>query len=307
MPPLVSVIVPNYNHKAYLQQRLDSIFNQSFTNFEVILLDDASTDGSTDLLHRYKNHPQVSQYVVNEKNSGSPFRQWQRGIALAKGEYIWIAESDDYCSPDFLKTLMERANDETGLYYAQTIDVNEKGEELLHRVVYTQEFDPNIWEGDFTLSGNEFITYLLVKNVIPNASGVIFKRDLVTADTFSPDLLQMRMCGDWFFWAKLCTQTRVEFVNKPLNYFRDHQKTSRNHHSLEKKKRRIAEEGIIREYIYRKAKLRNRIKEDQNKRKWFSYHSYKECFTPEFYAFKLPGKNNLSFFLNFLLYKLNQQ
>lgn len=103
MSSLVSIIIPNYNHAAFLQQRLNSVFQQTYQNFEVILLDDASTDASVAILNEYKDHPKVSHLVINERNSGSPFKQWQKGIALAKGEYVWIAESDDINAMNFWK------------------------------------------------------------------------------------------------------------------------------------------------------------------------------------------------------------
>ena len=88
--PKVSVIVPNYNHEPYLRQRIDSILNQSYQDFELILLDDCSVDNSRDILMAYKNHPKVTQLVFNEQNSANTFKQWNKGIELAKGEYIWI-------------------------------------------------------------------------------------------------------------------------------------------------------------------------------------------------------------------------
>lgn len=72
--PKVSVIVPNYNYARYLPDRIDSILKQTFQDFELILLDDASTDGSAALLERWRNHPKVSHIVVNDTNSGSPLR-----------------------------------------------------------------------------------------------------------------------------------------------------------------------------------------------------------------------------------------
>src|SRR5690606_14670397 len=94
---LVSIILPNYNHASYLPDRLNSIFNQSYQNFEVIILDDCSRDVSLEILNIYKGHPKVSHFIANEVNSGSPFKQWQKGLKLAKGDFVWIAESDDYC------------------------------------------------------------------------------------------------------------------------------------------------------------------------------------------------------------------
>ena len=107
MFPLVSIIVPNYNHATYLRERLDSIFSQTFQDFEVILLDDSSSDLSQMVLEEYAKHPKVSHFIINEKNSGSPFKQWKKGINLSQGEYIWIAESDDYCKPDFLEKIFD--------------------------------------------------------------------------------------------------------------------------------------------------------------------------------------------------------
>src|ERR1700722_12672338 len=104
--PAVSVIVPNYNHARFLPQRLDSIIAQTFTDYELIVLDDASSDDSREVLERYAKRIPM-RLVFNEKNSGSPFIQWQRGAALASGKYLWMAESDDFADANMLKRLME--------------------------------------------------------------------------------------------------------------------------------------------------------------------------------------------------------
>ena len=77
----VSVIVPNYNYARYLPMRIESILNQTFTDFELILLDDASTDESVSVLEKYRNNKHVSHIVVNEQNTGSPVQQWMKGIS----------------------------------------------------------------------------------------------------------------------------------------------------------------------------------------------------------------------------------
>ncbi len=91
--PLVSIIIPNFNHSRFLRERLESVFNQTFEDFEVILLDDASTDSSVEILEEYAKDPRVSHLVVNKENSGSPFRQWQRGIELSQGKYCLLYTS----------------------------------------------------------------------------------------------------------------------------------------------------------------------------------------------------------------------
>ena len=102
----VSVIIPNYCHARFLNQRIDSVLNQTYSDYEVIILDDCSTDNSREIIESYRNHPKISHIVYNEKNSGSTFIQWEKGFELARGEYIWIAESDDVARSTFLEECM---------------------------------------------------------------------------------------------------------------------------------------------------------------------------------------------------------
>src|SRR5215469_12732659 len=102
--PTVSVIVPNYNHARYLRQRIESVLGQKYQDFEVILLDDCSTDNSREILESYRNDPKV-RVVFNATNSGNVFKQWNKGVRMAGGRYVWIAESDDYADAGFLSRL----------------------------------------------------------------------------------------------------------------------------------------------------------------------------------------------------------
>ncbi len=111
----VSVIIPNYNHADFLKQRINSVINQTNQEFEIIILDDCSTDSSRKIIEQYRQHPNVSHIVYNEKNSGSIFKQWQKGIDLAKGDFIWIAESDDYADCRFLERMIYILNDNRDL------------------------------------------------------------------------------------------------------------------------------------------------------------------------------------------------
>src|SRR5436190_5448850 len=117
--PQVSVIIPNYEHGRFLRQRMDTVLGQTFDDFELIILDDCSTDNSRDVIESYRGHPRISHIVYNQENSGSPFIQWRKGIELASGRWIWIAESDDYADLRFLEKMVNAANrnDRIGLVY----------------------------------------------------------------------------------------------------------------------------------------------------------------------------------------------
>lgn len=226
MSKLISIIVPNYNHEKYLKQRLESIFNQTYQNFEVILLDDCSTDNSIAILSSYCENPKVSHCVFNKINSGNTFIQWNKGIALAKGEYIWIAESDDFCELNFLEVVLEPMikNPEVALSYCQSNRVTEKGIKTGNWLDHTQNFEKNaLFLNDFTMLGNEFIEeFLIYKNIIPNASGVVFRKEIageLGGITTNPIL---KYNADWLFYIQLINNHKVAFLHKSLNNFRFH-------------------------------------------------------------------------------------
>src|SRR5690349_436939 len=128
--PKMSVIIPNYNHAGFLRQRIESVFSQTLQAYEVILLDDCSTDNSKTILQSYASHPLVSHLVINEINTGNPFRQWEKGVQMASGVWLWIAESDDYSDFRFLETLTKAidAHPTAGLVYCDSYIV--KGDQV---------------------------------------------------------------------------------------------------------------------------------------------------------------------------------
>ena len=219
--PIVSIIVPSYNHSKYLKQRLNSIFNQSFQDYEVLLLDDASTDDSVFILRQYANHPKVSQFIINSKNSGSPFKQWQKGINLAKGEIIWIAESDDWADILFLEKLVPFfKNPETGIVCCNFNVILPKEKSLLISDSWKKKLDAKKWNEDYFEYGiYEIKNYLCYTNTIGNASSVLFSKKFVSKDYhFS----SFEYCGDWFFWIDILTKSNIYYSAIPLSYYRWH-------------------------------------------------------------------------------------
>lgn len=221
--PKVTVIIPNYNHQKYLKERIDSILNQTYPDYELLILDDRSPDNSMDVINLYKKHPRISQIVCNEVNSGSTFKQWNKGISLAKGEYIWIAESDDVADPKLLQILVDNLeqNSNIVLSYCQSYRMNNNSEITGDWVGHTADLDPDLFASDFTMDGAHFIMrYLKYKNVIPNASAVLFRKSTWNEVKGADE--DVKYCSDWHFWIKLLTKGNVAFSAEKLNYFRYH-------------------------------------------------------------------------------------
>lgn len=216
--PFVSVIIPNYCHAKFLDQRIQSVLGQTYQNFEVIILDDCSPDNgaSKAVIEKYRDNPHISHIIYNEQNSGSTFKQWNKGFLLAKGDIIWIAESDDYCDSVFLETLIPCWNKyplcsviETDLW-----EVDSDGNKIHANKQYSGETK--------YYSGIDFVKWFLVKSNfnIPNASAVTFRKDI--ALNIPMDYMSYVAAGDRLFWIYMLEQGDMCKVYKPLNYFRQH-------------------------------------------------------------------------------------
>ena len=218
MPPKVSVIIPNYNHAPYLKERIDSVLNQTYQNFEVIILDDMSSDGSREVIEQYRDNPHVSHIVFNEQNTGNTFIQWERGIRLSTGKYIWIAESDDVAEPQLIESLVcpleEYPEASVAFCHSRLIDAYGK-------VLSEQNADNTTKSGQIEINeSTTFLRHLLIFNYIYNASMAVFRRDAY--DKVNQDYKKLRYCGDWHFWASICATGRVIEVCDMLNHFRQH-------------------------------------------------------------------------------------
>ena len=253
MVDLISVIIPNYNHAKYLKQRIDSVLDQSYQNFEVIILDDCSKDESRTVIEQYRNHPKVSHAVFNEQNSGSTFLQWEKGIKLAEGNYIWIAESDDYADNQFLSSLVNiiNKNNNLGLVFCGSNTVDASGDKvgsLIHDV--SNNKDNYYLNNGFDECRNAFFFH----PIVPNASAVVFKKD--NFYNVDASFKQYKICGDWQFWIDICFDNYIAYLPQCLNYFRqsDTSVSRSDHYRKDTYKIFLLEKLKVSLYAYEKVK-----------------------------------------------------
>lgn len=270
--PMVSVIVPCFNHANFLPKRLDSIFNQTFRDFEVILLDDASNDSTRDILKRYIGKPNVS-VEINTENSGSTFAQWIKGIRKARGEIIWIAEDDDYCEYDFLAKLLPFFNDsEVKLAYSQSYAVDENGQRLFSYENHTHEFSSTRWREAYLVKADEEVNAgLAITNTIPNASAVLFRPFVL--DEWYKLSETMQLAGDWLFYLFAAYAGKVAFLPEHLNYHRRHANT--NIHRTQFSERRFREIVLTQRFVIERYQIENETRQrmkEYTRRVWDSIY-----------------------------------
>lgn len=219
----LSIILPSYNHAAFLKDRLESISNQTYKDWEAIIIDDKSTDNSVQIINDFLNsNPDfnVRYFIVNESNSGSGYFSWQKGIELAETAYIWIAETDDYSEPGFLEELVHilDTNDQTALAFCSSKYV--EGSTIIYDSANRTK-DLNTPEGEYRIIDKEvFLNPMPFDTYITNGSAVVFRKP----ETEIPAVLfQNRLCSDIFLWSYLVQNSSFAFLNKNLNFFRRHE------------------------------------------------------------------------------------
>lgn len=226
--PLVSVIVPNYNHAPYLRERLDTVYNQSYPNFEVILLDDCSTDDSRDILREYaERYSARTRILFNDVNCGKVFQQWNRGLSLAKGKYIWIAESDDYSESRFLEEMMKCFRyPSTILAFARSAFMQD-GRQTWSTEEYLADVNTLRWDMPFTITAATAVKLGFgYKNIIPNVSSAVFRNIGQVPEEILKVCSDMSLSSDWIFYLAIMKGGCLSYTNRTTNYYRVHQEST---------------------------------------------------------------------------------
>jgi glycosyltransferase involved in cell wall biosynthesis len=252
--PLVSIILPSFNHEVFLKRRIESIFAQTYPHFELIILDDASSDRSIDILCTYKSNPAISHFLINDTNSGNPYSQWRKGIYHAKGEYVWIAESDDFSHPEFLKECVLRMQNDTrvGLTFCKSFFTDDNG----NRIQIDFPFFTALDNQQGTMSGKKFLENFLTERCgILNVSSVVFRKDVFNEfENSFKEISRYRYYGDWYIYVQIALRTNICYFDFPLNYFT---KPLHSYSSNQETPRHFKEKIKLQNYILHQTKNRN--------------------------------------------------
>lgn len=232
----VSIILPSYNHAIFLQDRLNSIANQTYKDWETIIIDDKSTDNSVEIIEKFiKQNPnfKVKYFFVNETNSGSGYYSWKKGIELAETKYIWIAETDDYAETTFLEELVKILDQNDNLPFvfcgSNYVESNKIIYDSTNRVK-----DLNVESGKSKIIKSEiFLDRMPFDTYITNASSVVFRKPKEAIDA---ELFNYKQSSDLFLWSFLIQNSEFGFLNKNLNFFRRHENSTTTKMNISSKK-----------------------------------------------------------------------
>lgn len=205
--PKVSVVIPTYNSEQFIRQTIDSVFNQSYHDFEVIVVDDGSSDRIDRIISSYGSR----LTYIRKKNEGISVAR-NTGIAQAQGEYIAFIDHDDIWLPEKLEEQMALLEDNKaiGLCFSDAYIISEGGER-----------SRNLFKICPPHSGIVF-KQLLQENFIPVLTVVVKKEVFKKIGLFNP---HYKIAEDWDLFLRITKQYPVAFINRPLAEYRVHKRS----------------------------------------------------------------------------------
>ncbi|RUT02709.1 hypothetical protein DSM106972_056290 [Dulcicalothrix desertica PCC 7102] len=200
--PKVSVIIPAYNAEKTIRETINSVLEQTYSNLELILINDGSTDETLELINEVKD----SRLQVFSYPNGGLSMARNRGITHATGEYISFIDADDLWTYDKLELQLEafKKSPEAGVAYSWTICVDNAGKHF-HQGVKAS-FEGNVYK------------HLLVNNFIASGSNVLIRTEAVkSVGEFD---ITLKSCEDWDYWLRLAPNWKFVVVPKPQIIYR---------------------------------------------------------------------------------------
>jgi glycosyltransferase involved in cell wall biosynthesis len=206
--PLVSVVIPTYNHGHFLGRALQSVLDQTYTNWEAIVIDNHSTDNTDEIVQSFTD-PRISLLKIN--NNGVIAASRNAGIVAAKGVWIAFLDSDDWWISDKLYECLKNQNDKVDFFYHDLKLIRESSSFFQMRIKKSRQLNKPI-----------LIDLLVGGNIISNSS-VIVRKSLLEKINGIDESNDMIGCEDYNTWLRLAQITDAfYYVPKTLGYYLFH-------------------------------------------------------------------------------------
>jgi len=199
--PLISIIIPTYNHADYLSRALKSILDQTYKNWEAIVIDNHSTDGTNKVINRYAD-PRIKYLKIH--NSGVIAKSRNKGILVAKGVWVAFLDSDDWWTSDKLKNCIDYSNNQVDLIYHDLEIVSNKQRFFRQKIIKTRQLKKPV-----------LLDLLLGGNAISN-SAVFVRKKMLEKINFIDERKALVGSEDYNTWLKISNLTE-KFLYLPKN------------------------------------------------------------------------------------------
>ena len=206
--PKVSVIIPTYNREEFITETINSVLNQTYKDFEIIVVDDGSTDNTKQKLESFKSKIKL----IEQKNSERAIAR-NNGVKNSKGKYLAFLDSDDIWIKNKLEKQVELLDSkpEVILTYGQSLRINEHGQKIKIAKRQLEGYSGKVFER------------LLLRNFIVSATPIIRREYFDKTEGFQTKYIPYE---DWEFWLRFSLLGKFYFFNNPFAYYRIHKNQS---------------------------------------------------------------------------------
>jgi len=230
LKPFFSVVIPTFNAADKIQRPIESVLKQTYTNFEILVMDDGSTDNTSKIVKSYNSSKLIYDY---SENFGGPARPRNRGIELAKGDWICFLDSDDWWTLDKLEVCAKHINDNVDLIYHYLGIVSEISDDFVQKKMKSRQLKKPI-----------FFDLLLNENPIANSS-VVVRKSLLESIGGINESNKMIASEDYNTWLRLSKRTDYFlFIPSMLGYYFSHS------NSISKKDMSDSYRESVNEFLY---------------------------------------------------------
>lgn len=217
--PLVSVIIPCYNGEKFIGEAIESVVNQTYKNWELIVVDDGSTDNSEKIINQYFTADKRIQFIQHKKNKGIPSTR-NTGIKISNGEYIAFLDQDDLWMKEKLELFIEefsRYDSKVGIIFSDFKIV------FADNIISKKYKKVNYYKIQ-KLSKRDFIKKLFMGNFIKSASQVVLRKECFN----KLGLLDEKLHGgdDYDFWLRAAGEFNFKYLDIPLTEYRFHKENT---------------------------------------------------------------------------------
>ena len=201
MDGLISIVLPVYNGEKYLRESIESVLSQTYTNWELLILDDCSNDHSSDIAKEYVGKDRRILYYRNEENLRLP-RNLNKGFSLAKGDYLTWTSDDNRFRSNALEVMYQTLQEQSAKFvFASCRIINEKGEEI-----------------EYISVGSNSVRDIVGRNSV--GACFLYTRDVYeTIGEYDPD---MELVEDYDYWQKVIANFKAVPISETLYEYRWH-------------------------------------------------------------------------------------
>ena len=275
MNPSISIIITSYNYEKYIKDAIESVTNQKYENWELIIIDDGSKDNSVEIIKEFCNKNEKIKLYTHKNNENRGLKEsLLLGIEKSQGEWISFLESDDLYKPE---TLFERINI---INLKPEVNFIFNDVELFGNKKIIDEFENSYAKSRLYLNNIKFPTNVLnileKRNIVPTFSSVMVrKKELIKCDFNCP----VKALLDHYLWIQLARENKFYYINEQLTYWRMHESSYLNNYEKNKiekieMKNKISnllakhyKNNILKQLLYKTTILKNNIKKEYLKSK----------------------------------------